>query len=383
MGDLRTRLRFFALVSFLGVALCPRAHASEDVRQIVLRVGEQRSVSASGVRSYSEGAPGVADIRVTRDQSRFVIVGKREGKTSLLLIRTDGSQAQHTIRVLGAEGDRALGTRENIRLDLYFVLVQDRYSHRIGLNWPGNIGSTITPSEAALAITGGSGQPTQTAFQILPQTFLPSFDLAQAKGWAKLYRQATLVTTNGTEAVFTSGGELNVQVQNNLTVDVQSIPFGTEISVLPRYDARTGRIELEITADVSDLDAQRGIRGIPGRVTSHVQTLVNLELGQSVSIAGIRARSERRGKDGIPGLAMVPFIGGLFGTHSRELTDDESHMLVVPSVVEPVSMRQRNRVEEALRVYRAFRGGVDDYELLDQPRLGTEPRTRDEKDSSR
>ena len=366
----RRRATAWLIVSLSVVAITLPARAESGVpRTIVLRVGDQKSVSARGVRSYSEGAAGVADVRVTRDQSRFVIVGKKQGSTSLLLIHSDGSQAQHTIRVVGADEPAGFGRRENIRLDLYFVLIQDRYSHRIGLNWPGNVGSTITPSQAAIAITGGTGQATQSAFQILPQTFLPSFDLAQAKGWAKMYRQATLVTANGTEAIFSSGGELNVQVQNNLTVDVQSIEFGTKVAVLPRYDARTGRIELEITADVSDLDSERGVRSIPGRVTSHVETLVNLELGQSVSLAGIRARTERRKKDGIPGLAMVPFIGALFGTHSREVNDDESYMLVVPSVVEPVSMSQRNRVEEALRVYEGFQGGVDSHELLEQPRL--------------
>jgi len=344
----------------------------EGPRSIVLRVGEQKSLSARGIRSYSEGAPGPVDIRVTRDQSRFVIVGKQEGTTSLLLIKDDGGQVQFTIRVIAADAHKGFGGRENIRLDLYFVSIQDRYSHQIGLNWPGNIGSTITPSEAAIAITGGSGQATQTAFQILPQTFLPSFDLAQAKGWAKTYRQATLVTANGTEAVFTSGGEFNVQVQNNLTVNVQAIEFGTKISVLPKYDSKTGRIELEIVADVSDLDPAKGVRGIPGRITSHVETTVNLELGQSVSLAGIRARTERRRRKGIPGLALIPFIGALFGTHSRETEDNESYMLIVPSVVEPVSLSQRDRVEEALRVYESFHGGVDGHELMDQPRVGHE-----------
>jgi Flp pilus assembly secretin CpaC len=351
------------------------AAEAEEGRVIVLRVGEQRSLSARGIRSYSEGVPGFADIRVTRDQSRFVIVGKQEGTTSLLLIEDDGGQFQHTIRVIAADAQKGFGSRENIRLDLYFVSIQDRYGHQIGLNWPGNIGSTLTPSEAAIAITGGSGQATQSAFQILPQTFLPSFDLAQAKGWAKMYRQATLVTANGTEAVFTSGGEFNVQVQNNLTVNVQAIEFGTKVTVLPKYDSKTGRIELEIVADVSDLDAEKGIHGIPGRVTSHVETLVNLELGQSVSLAGIRARTERRKKKGIPGLALIPFIGALFGTHSRETEDNESYMLVVPSVVEPISLSQRDRVEEALRVYESFHGGVDAHELLDQPRVGRESRS--------
>jgi hypothetical protein len=38
--------------------------------------------------------------------------------------------------------------------------------------------------------------------------------------------------------------------------------------------------------------------------------------------------------------------------------------------VEPVSLSQRDRVEEALRVYESFHGGVDAHELMDQPRVG-------------
>lgn len=106
----------------------------QESREIVLRVGEQKSLSARGVRSYSEGDPGVADVRVTRDQSRFVIVGKHEGTTSLLLIHNDGVQVQYTIRVIASDASRGFGQRENIRLDLYFVLIQDRYTHQIGLN---------------------------------------------------------------------------------------------------------------------------------------------------------------------------------------------------------------------------------------------------------
>jgi pilus assembly protein CpaC len=369
----RSRSKIFVLAAtgFLVSPSWSRATADDEGdRSIVLRVGEQRSLPATGIKSYSEGAPGIAEVRVTRDQSRFVIVGRNVGITSVLFITHEGEQLQYTIRVIPADAVKGLGGRENIRLDLYFVLIQDRYSHQIGLNWPGNIGSTITPSEASIAVTGGSSRATQSAFQILPQTFLPSFDLAQAKGWAKLYRQATLVTANGTEAVFSSGGEFNVQVENNLTVNVQSIEFGTKIAVLPKYDADSGRMELEINAEISDLDAEKGVRGIPGRMTTHVETLVNLELGQSVSLAGIRARTERRQKDGLPGLAMVPFIGALFGSHSRQVDDDEAYLLVVPSVIEPVSMSQRDRVEEAMRLYDSFRGGVDAHDLMDQPRVG-------------
>lgn len=342
----------------------------DEAESLTLRVSEQKSISARGVKSYSEGTPGIADIRVTRDQRRFVIVGKRVGTTSLLLINRDGSQLHYTIRVISADSPTGLDARENIRLDLYFVLVQDKYSHQIGLNWPGNIGGTAGNSTASFAIAGGSGQATTSTFQILGSTLLPSLDLAQSKGWAKLYRQAALITANGTEAVFNAGGEFNVQIQNNLTVGVKAIEFGTRVSVLPRYDSKTGRIELEITADVSDLDAELG-GPIPGRLVTHLETLVNLELGQAVSLAGIRARSERRAKSGFPGLGTVPYFGALFGSHSRGREDLEAFMFMVPSVVEPVSLSQRNRIDEAMRVYEKFRGGVDNVNLIEQPRSGT------------
>ena len=283
--------------------------------------------------------------------------------------------------MIGSNAPKGLGARENIRLDLYFVLVQDKYSHQIGLNWPGQIGGAAG-SEATVAIVGGSGQPTSTTFQILSNSVLPSLDLAQSKGWAKLYRQAALITANGTEAVFNSGGEFNVQVQNNLTVEVQAIEFGTKVVVLPRYDPKTGRIELEITADVSDLDTSLG-NVIPGRIVSHLETLVNLELGQAVSLAGIRATTERRDRSGFPGLGTIPYFGALFGSHSRQKEDLEAYMFMVPSVVEPVSLNQRNRIEEAMRVYEKFRGGVDDVQMLEQPRVEPAPTPQKEKKASR
>ncbi len=361
-----------SVLVWLGIICAPSSALGldEEEESLTLRVSEQKSISARGVKSYSEGTPGIADIRVTRDQRRFVIVGKRVGTTSLLLINRDGSQQHYTIRVTPADAPTGLGARENIRLDLYFVLVQDKYSHRIGLNWPGNIGATAGDSTASFAIGGGSGQASTSTFQILGSTLLPSLDLAQSRGWAKLYRQAALITANGTEAVFNAGGEFNVQLQNNLTVGVKAIEFGTRVSVLPRYDSKTGRIELEITADVSDLDTELG-GAIPGRLVTHLETLVNLELGQAVSLAGIRARSERRSKSGFPGLGTVPYFGALFGSHSRGREDLEAFMFMVPSVVEPVSLSQRNRIDEAMRVYEKFRGGVDDVHLLDQPRTRT------------
>jgi hypothetical protein len=49
-------------------------------KDITLVVGEQTSISAKNVRTYSEGVPGIIDVRVPKDGSEFVIVALKPGR---------------------------------------------------------------------------------------------------------------------------------------------------------------------------------------------------------------------------------------------------------------------------------------------------------------
>ena len=82
---------------------------------------------------------------------------------------------------------------------------------------------------------------------------LPRLDMAQARGWAKLLRQAALVTANGSEARSERRWGSTCRSQRGFSVEPPPIVFGTQLEVLPRYDRESGRIELTIHADVSDL----------------------------------------------------------------------------------------------------------------------------------
>jgi hypothetical protein len=132
-----------------------------------------------------------------------------------------------------------------------------------------------------------------TATAVVANQPLPRLDILQVVGWVRISRQAVLVTVNGNQATFSSRGEVNLAIQGALTAEIRRIEFGSLIRVLPLYDPRTGRIELTISADVSDLTDDRG-SGIPGRTVSKLDTLVNLELGQGVMLAGLNAHTEAR-----------------------------------------------------------------------------------------
>ncbi|MDH5492195.1 MAG: type II and III secretion system protein [Myxococcales bacterium] len=375
---MRTPIILSAFAFVLGSLFAPALAAAQQPRELALNVGDQTSISARGVRSYSEGVRGIAEVRLTDDETQFVVVGLRQGTTSLMLIMQDGTQVQYRIVVGGGEDtelpDGAVIERENIRLDFYFVQLSDSYIHSIGIGWPGSIGGGSQAnfnmdSSRAVDPMGLVVEESSTTFAIAAQSVLPRLDLAQASGWARIFRQAAVVTANNTEAQFQNGGEINVPIQGALTAEIQRIEFGTSIKVRPRFDPESGRIEVHIMAEVSDLSDDRG-SGIPGRVTSELQTVVNLELGQSIVLAGLIGRSERRSRTGLPGLSQIPILGALFGVHQRQYEENEALLFIVPSVVDPIPLSARNRIQEAIRLYDEFNGGVDEIEVLEQPRFG-------------
>src|SRR5262245_52508629 len=67
--------------------------------EISLAVGETKTLSAVGVKEYSEGVKGVVDIVPTPDGRTFVITGRKSGTTNLLLIKMDNSQTTYEISV--------------------------------------------------------------------------------------------------------------------------------------------------------------------------------------------------------------------------------------------------------------------------------------------
>lgn len=344
-----------------------QAQSAADRQTLSLLVGEQRVIPSAGVSGYSEGTHGVVDVRLTKDAASFILVGQREGRTSLLLVMDDGSERVLDIEVRGPNaprpGDRPeteVTARDNIRLDFYFVQVSRDSRRKLGIAWPGSIGGGTL--SASYDLVGGS---VTDASAVVADQALPRLDMAQAEGWAKVMRQAAFVTANGSEAKVTGGGELNVPIEGGLGGSLARITFGTQIEVLPRYDRESGRLELTIRADVSDLTGDGGT-GVPGRTTSTLHSVVNLELGQSVVLAGLRAQSESVTHAGLPWLSQIPLLGGLFGSHSRRADTSEQLVLIVPSVVEAVSLKARADIEEAMRVFDAYAGDLERTSLTER-----------------
>ncbi len=355
----------------LTLAIAASAAAQSQDRDVTIDVGGQTTISAIGVERYSEGAPGIVDVRVT--EREFVLVALRPGATSLVLFYQNGRQVRYAITVRDPNQTvvrpGSVAERETIRLDLYFVELNETYNHQIGLGFPGTIGGPgVGQGQIRLDFVGapaGAAGPLSQASLALVNQVLPRIDLAQSQGWARLRRQAMIVTANGTPARFDSGGEVNVIVTGVGAAQLRTIEFGSELRVTPRFDAQTGRIEIQIQADLSELTAPFTSGGPPGRRRTELETVANLVPGQAMMMSGVVSRSETETQSGLPGLSQIPIIGVLFGSNSRIGEATHNVLFIVPTIVQSVPRQQRNYISEALETFQRFSGFIHDQELIE------------------
>jgi len=412
-------LKIFGLLVLVSATAFARGDDDDANKELNLAVGAQKVVSASGVQSYSEGVPGVVQVKVPEDGKRLVITATRPGSTTLLLIFGNGRQETYTINVYSrspesvrkelkallsnfsavdvrevggrifldgavpsaddlARIDRLIALyagqvsslvtvdpakqRLNIKLDLHFVQFRKNSANKVGVNWPANVGSHTT---------AGGGPSTQFLFTydiiaraatqgqlVIAENLLPSLDILGTRGWAKVKNTVSVVTTNGGTANYHTGGEVNVRISTSLGQStLQKIPFGVQLTVQPRLDPSSGLVVVTIDAEQSQLQPITG-QDVPGRVLTQTKTNVHLKVGQSIMLSGFKENNESLSASGIPGLMRIPILGYLFRSESTTYEDTENVLFITPTVIEQTSADNAKRIEDAIKRYDDFGGHV-------------------------
>ena len=398
--------------------------ALEQNEELSLAVGENKTISAVDVKSFAEGVKGIADVRLTPDSTQFVIVGQRPGSTTLLLLKSDKTQVNYQINVsqrpmaiverellqllegltgvrvrrIGARlfieggvstepelkrisqiaalfpgqveslvvlGGAAAESKLNVRIDFLFVQFDRTKSYQVGVSWPGKIGSPkLSTFSGEVDLLAGAATSARASVVNQP---LPGLDVAATNGWAKVLKHSTVITSNGSEATFSSGGEQNYVVSTGFAATLTQIRFGTEVKVLPRFDSQSKELRVQLDAEVMDLTPPVAAgTDLPGRNVSKLSTAVALKLGQSIVLSGIRSRSQRHSVTGLPLLSEIPLLGLLFGSHGDAKEEVEGAIFVVPSIIESIPKGTQEVLGDALKDYKKFSGDLDDVNAWEQ-----------------
>jgi len=414
-----------SLISFSMVPRAAAAQGSQKREDIALAIGETKTIPAAGIDQYTEGQAGIVSVQLTDDKSQFVLRAVKPGSTTLLLIRKDKSQVTYDISVaqrppqvvekelvqllegipgirvrrvggrvfieggVSSESDSkriqqiaslyqgqvesvvtvgqgAADRKLLMRLDFYFVQYEKSWNYTVGIGWPDSIGGVSGQGQQIVATRIDFDFIAKTATRaeanIVNQP-MPRLDIGSRYGWVRIMKQSTVITSNGSEATFQSGGEQNFQQVTANSVGLVKVQFGTNVTVLPRYDVNSKDVEIKLAADVADLTpAASGT--VPGRSTTKLETLVTLKLGQALVLSGIKTQTRRRDSAGLPGLAHLPFVGALFGSQRWDNAETEGAVFIIPSVVDSVPKSSLEIINNALNSFKDYSGDIDNVEAF-------------------
>ena len=171
--------------------------------------------------------------------------------------------------------------------------------------------------------------------------FNVAWSLLETKGKVNTLANPSLVCTHGRTASFLAGGEFPyvASVSQNGSPLIQFKEFGVKLNFTPWVSPASGRIELSVSPEVSNIDSTRcqtsnGIQ-VCGILKRTATTTVDLMDGETLMISGILSREENNDFSNVPFITSLPILGNLFKNGNMNKLDREMVVVITPHIIKP------------------------------------------------
>ena len=378
----------------VAMLVLPALVVTASAQTLDLQAHEQRPLRlAKDLERIAIADPAVADVVMLKGRPEALLVGKKPGRTTLLLWHRGAAsperlvvnvrsalQAQDSGVDLSVQDDSALvqgstptmldheQTREAasaavgskgsvvdastvatggvVQVDVKVVEFDRTALNQLGLsftNTNGGFSYGVTSPTAAANTSGTSGSALTSAFNLVASSttgkWNASLNLLKSDGLARVLAEPSLVALSGQSASFLAGGELPIPEPQGLgTTTIVYKSFGIGLTVTPTV-LSADRIALKVAPEASDLDYSNAVIlnniSVPALTTRREDTTVELGDGETFVIGGLVSQSVMSTVNKIPLLGDLPIIGVFFRdlTYSRQ--DKELVILVTPHLIKP------------------------------------------------
>ena len=275
--------------------------------------------------------------------------------TNTLLVRANASQWKSIREVI----ERLDVMPMQVHIEAQVVSVALKGALQYGVSWffdnaVGDAGLPYPTGRNSWGSHGGGVTPVEGGLgNLLSWTFLGKNAAAIVSALDNVTDVRTLsapsvFAQNNREATLNVGQRIpiaSVSINPNSDGDttyssVQYLETGIILKVRPRV-TRDGMVFLDIVQELSRPTPVVGANGNPRIDTSKVTTSAAAPSGETIVLAGLISDGTDRNATGVPGLARIPVIGGLFGYQGSSKTRDELVVLITPTVVRnPLEARQ-------------------------------------------
>lgn len=313
---------------------------------------ELGAVSREAGQISQPAAPGGGGAAISGGSGESGIGISAIEESNALMVRASPAQWESIRRAI--ERLDVMPAQVHIEAQVLEVTLQGNLSY--GVNWyfERAIGSNspvfsfLRPGASSLGFSGGTIVPDADGVSSLSATFASSdaaavVSLLERESDVRVLSTPSLFVRNNAEAALNVGQNLAVASTsfnpgtgttpgNNTISSVQYLSTGTKLKVKPRIGG-DGMVFLEIEQEISSPSEADGAGGNPNVNTSTVTTEALVRDGETVMLAGLIRQSDGDSSSGVPGLARLPVVGGLFGTQGRAQLRSEVVLLITPRVV--------------------------------------------------
>lgn len=259
-----------------------------------------------------------------------------------------------------------VGWDSMVLLDVQVIEVPRSRMRELGLRWPGTWSGGVTTGvlwdAATHRVEARPGEsvmpgpfPTNTVGGYFGLNALLSARiqaLAQS-GEAVVLAQPQLLARSGATAEFLAGGEVpysTVDADGNSRTVFK--PYGVSLRITPQLE-RGGVVRSRIEVEVSAVDHAMPASNGPSLKTRRAVTEFNVRSGQTLVLAGFLSRESSAQADGIPGLASLPLMGGLFRANRHQRLETELAVFVTPMLVSAEHPGFTDRIERSRHILNA------------------------------
>jgi MSHA biogenesis protein MshL len=235
-------------------------------------------------------------------------------------------------------------------LDAEIVQITLNDEHQRGIEWEKIFGGDVDLKGKFPVSPSFTPSPTLSADYLqmsvgtlTSDKYTATLSMLQTFGDVKILSRPRITAVNNQEAKILVGSReayitQTVSQSTSTTETAESIEFvdvGVKLSVVPTIN-KEGFITMKIKPEISSVRETLKTTGgsqVPIVETSETETVVKVKDGTMIMIGGLIKEEKRDESSGMPGLAKLPFIGGLFKAQSGRTKKTELVIFITPHII--------------------------------------------------
>ncbi len=345
---------------------------SDNNRRTVYTVRISPRDAGDAYRNVSAMLTGMPGIKISSIGTNVIISGTASEENLARIEAATKAYPQATNLVSKEE----MSMKKMIYMKVQIMEMKKSLLESIGLQWPGSAagpmlgfaGNFGTDKPQTMGALKGimpmpnSGLLTYLGISSLINT---TINLGKSNGDVFTLAEPELSARSGGEAKFLAGGQIPLPATSALGGgSVEFKDYGIRLTISPVADDE-GNIKAKIDTEISSVDSSVSVQGIPGFLTRQASSEINVKSGQTIVMSGLVNTEMSNDATKVPGISRIPVLGRLFRSDSFKSGRTDLVILVTPTIFDPASTINRERVEKSMDMREQFDRKLSNQDIID------------------